>query len=194
MLRQLKSIFPNRFKRVAVRTIRNFRDSFTYRRTADHRQTIWPVNHIIFVCKGNICRSPFAEHYLRKKVKIKVDIESCGLEVIQSKRPPIEALNAADRFGVNLRNHRSRGLCGCDIDGADLILPMEFSHYKHLVRRFPGKRENIMLLRDFIPGFTGVLCNIDDPYGLAPLNFHTCFRLIMRASDHISEYLVQKNE
>ena len=141
-----------------------------------------PIKHVIFVCKGNICRSAFAEHYLKKNIHAgDCRIESCGLDCDQGTSSPKEAIRAAGEFGVNLSHHRAKGLASCSFEDADLILPMEFNHYQRLQKLFPAQSSKIRLLREFAPLPEGFLCNIHDPYGLEEKEYRHCFRMLQKA-------------
>lgn len=176
----MKQFIPQKAKRISKRIWRNCFD--TMRFNSIHKMAKkggW--KHIIIVCKGNICRSAFAEHYLIGRVNSLLKIESCGLDVIQEEAPPLNAIKAANRFGVDLALHKPKSFKACDFPRADLILAMEFCQYQSLVALFPEKKNNIHLLRKFAPGITGILCNIYDPYGLPLSDFDVCFRLLQKA-------------
>jgi protein-tyrosine phosphatase len=70
---------------------------------------------VLFFCKGNICRSPFAEHVARKlfhelagDAKQSIAFQSAGLHVTTPKVQPETAIVVAHRFGVSLEEHRSQ--------------------------------------------------------------------------------------
>jgi protein-tyrosine phosphatase len=148
------------------------------------------MRHIIFVCKGNICRSAFAEHYLRRQVPDgTLRIESCGLDVDQGTFPPAMAVRVAREFGLDLALHRSKGLVACDVHNADLVLPMEFWQYLRLTAMFPDEKGKIRLLRDFAPWPVRLFCNIHDPYGFGENEFRRCFRRLQKALDGLKNHL-----
>lgn len=70
------------------------------------------VTSILYVCKGNLCRSPFAEYLSRKIIQKKgirsLKVESAGLQVNRSRPSPKEALIAAESFGIDMRAHKSK--------------------------------------------------------------------------------------
>jgi protein-tyrosine phosphatase len=181
----IKKGIPKRFKRSLKHSIRNVRDSARFRFSGKVPEPR-ALAHVIFVCKGNICRSAFAEHYLRSKVANSLKIESCGLDVDQGFFPPEEAVLAAAQLGVDLAPHYSKGIAACDIENADLILAMEVDQYLRLVEKFPEKRERIGLLRNYVAGPSGLLCNIQDPYGQPLRNFKACYRLMQKALDTLA--------
>jgi protein-tyrosine phosphatase len=140
------------------------------------------VRHIVFVCKGNLCRSSFAEYYLKLLLSDQtIKIESCGLDVDQGGFSPQDAVMVGKEFGVDLSMNYSKGLAACDLPNADLIVTMEYKQYRRLKNIFPENTKKIRLLGEFLPWPECLRCNIFDPYGLGPIEFRKCFRDIQRA-------------
>jgi protein-tyrosine phosphatase len=168
-------------KTIIKHLLRNVRDSILY---SFYRKKSSPrhISKVVFVCKGNICRSAFAEHLMRVETKAKsLSIESGGLDVYMRTLSPKEAINTAKAFGVDLDVHLSKGLEYCDLENADLILAMEFWQFKKLRQLYPKRWDHIMLLREFTPFPENLLCNIDDPYGQSESTFRRCFMQIRGA-------------
>jgi len=193
MYSSLKNIIPSTLKRKIKLSIRTFLQSLVYfliRNRIDTRH----VNHIIFVCKGNICRSSFAEFYLKSK-KLGRDwiIESCGLDVDQGVNSPSNALSVAEEFGVDLSSNKSKSLSVTNIDNSDLIVAMEYVHFNTLLAKFPRKKNQIVLLRDFAPWPESLACNIDDPYGCGLDEFRACFTTMKCALDRLAGQLAQNH-
>lgn len=110
------------------------------------------VRRVNFLCNGNICRSPFAEYLFRNVTGVDggVIAESAGF--IGPNRPsPPEALEAARRFGVDLRDHRSKLIDRAAVARADLLVVMSGNQARMLVRRFGAPRDRIILLGDLDP-------------------------------------------
>lgn len=180
-----KNIIPNRVKRRIKNIVNTVTSSFKYlfKQSACNSQSI---KHIVFVCKGNVCRSAFAEYYLKSLITEKdICIESCGLDVDQGVFASIEAVSVARIFGVDLKGHVSKGLSACDILNADLIVPMEYSQYLKLVFLYPDRRDKIHLLNEFAPWPFRLLCNIYDPFGQGEDEFYRCYFKMQRAIDCI---------
>lgn len=138
---------------------------------------------IVVLCYGNICRSPYAEAYLRHRLGrdgvTNVYVGSAG--IIGPDRPANEqgAATALSR-GFNLSAHRSRLFTDEDAGMTDLILVMTRSHRDHLIRRFGVSRERIELLGDFDvedPPYR----EISDPYGHPEEEFKRVFGQIERS-------------
>lgn len=139
----------------------------------------------LFVCKGNICRSPvaeqLAEHVLSPRGgPFSLEFASAGLEVVVPERSPKEAVQAAEMLGINLREHRAAGISAESIEKADMVLAMEVRQLHQLVRRFPAHRSRFFLLPLFgNPRAKGYgRYHIPDPYGKPVSEFSRCFREI----------------
>jgi protein-tyrosine phosphatase len=140
----------------------------------------------LFVCKGNICRSPFAEH-LALKVRDErrlagVAFGSAGLHVEKPIPSPENAIQAAKRFGLHLENHRSQSISLELVESYDMIIAMEVWQYAELKSSFRRHREKLFLLpllcssKFCNEGYTAF--NIQDPYGGLPIAFENCFERI----------------
>ncbi|OGT97066.1 MAG: hypothetical protein A2X80_05100 [Geobacteraceae bacterium GWB2_52_12] len=163
------------------RLLRNLADSVRYRLRADRCPPASPRN-VVFVCKGNVCRSAYAEYFMRTlSSPDSLNVASCGLDVRRSDAAPPEARRVAARKGLDLDGHRSKSYEACDLGQADLILAMEFWQYRMLAEMLPHKQQSIRLLREYAPFPENLLCNISDPFGRSESTFERCFAQIERA-------------
>lgn len=147
-----------------------------------------PVRSILFVCKGNICRSPFAAEWARKLVDEagveSVRIASAGLQV-KAGMSPENAIVAAEACGLDLRTHVPRQLTPELTAEFDLIVAMEPWH-RDAVRRIAGAAARCALLATFDPATDGwrscayARYHVDDPYGGELERFERCFSRIQR--------------
>jgi protein-tyrosine phosphatase len=192
MIRKIKELIPNILKRNCKGFIRNIIDSLEYYTGSGNsffRGTPLlkkRISKIIFVCKGNVCRSAFAEHRLKYFLNGKeLHIDSCGVDVDQGHCPPRDSVTIAAEFSCSLADRQAKGLAECDIEGADLILPMEYWQYKKLLQLYPGKKENIILLRSLAPFPYCLFCNIADPYGWGEKEFRHSYQIVDRALKQI---------
>ena len=191
MYSTLKNILPATLKRKIKLSVQTFWQSLAYFFFRG-RVKISHTRHIVFACKGNVCRSSFAEFYLRSlQLDDNLTIESCGLDVDQGIVSPLDASLVAKEFGVNLSANQSKGLPACDLDQADLVIAMEYDQFKRLVQKFPHKRKQIALLRGFAPWPECLICNIHDPYGCGREEFRICFKAMQRALDGLARQLKQ---
>jgi protein-tyrosine phosphatase len=197
MIGVIKQCIPGRVKRSVKRFARNVIDSARYYSVSGRffcggtppafgQKAV----NIIFVCKGNICRSAFAEARLRQLLGAveTIRIDSCGIDVDQGNFPPPDSVSVAEEFSCSLAGRRSKGLAACGIAEADLIFPMEYGQYKQLIHRYPEKKEQIILLRSVAPFPQCLFCNIPDPYGLGAAEFRRVYSLIDQTMRRIGQW------
>src|SRR5208282_5998231 len=153
------------------------------------KNPVLPENPVsfLFVCKGNICRSPFAERLAAKMANNKnygsMTFVSAGIQAAESLDPPENAVLSAESFGVRLGDHKARQLDAALINSADMVLVMEPWHLKTLIKNFPDAQNKIFLLSLFDkndPKEKDVFnrYNIADPYGKPPEQFDLCYHRI----------------
>jgi protein-tyrosine phosphatase len=87
------------------------------------------VSRLVFVCSGNICRSPFAEYIARAK---DLDAISYGLHCRGGDKADPRAIHEASIRGVDMQNHLTRNISEYTLKKGDLILVMEPQHLLHL--------------------------------------------------------------
>ena len=142
---------------------------------------------ILYVCKGNICRSPFAERvtkkFLEKGSKDIITIRSAGITVTGGNPPPIEAIIAAKAFGISMDDHRAQCLTRELIDGTDMIVVMEVEQLHQLEQAYPESRGRFFLMSMFsndqhVWGNYYFQYNIADPYGKNNEQFTRCYERI----------------
>jgi len=100
-----------------------------------------PVRILLFVCKGNICRSPFAASYLGAKLKERdcpIEVFSAGLETKSGEKANPVASSVALQDQISLEAHVPTPVTRDLIGRADLIVVMEFMQCVDLLQKFPG--------------------------------------------------------
>lgn len=101
------------------------------------------ITSVLFVCMGNICRSPTAEAVLRHKLRSaglheQVKVDSAGTHAWHAGSPPDErSIAHAARRGYDLRPLRARAVVDADFDQFDLILAMDWDNLALLEERCP---------------------------------------------------------
>ena len=133
---------------------------------------------VLFVCYGNICRSPMAEALFRRAIDDRpelhdIEVASAGVAAIDGNRATRLACAALrDAFGLDLTAHRARQLDGtCD---ADIVLALDDATLRAARRLAP--KTTAELLGDY----AGTGEEVDDPYGADRAEYDACARHIDR--------------
>lgn len=157
---------------------------------------------ILFVCLGNICRSPTAEGIFRRDVELagladRVRIDSAGTGAWHAGQPPDERSRRESlRRGIDIGAQRARQASRGDFFDFDLLIAMDRSNRHRLEQirptLFAGKAAlaEVRLMLEFAPRLRsqGVL-DVPDPYDGGPEGFERVFDMIEEASagllDHV---------
>ncbi len=96
------------------------------------RTSLCAARSIVFVCLGNICRSPFAEHFARQYLGADCTIRSAGYFPEALRSCPELAIAQASLRGVDLRNHRSQVLSADLVAKSEAIFVFDEQNYRHM--------------------------------------------------------------
>jgi protein-tyrosine phosphatase len=152
---------------------------------------------ILFVCMGNICRSPSAEGVFRQALtrrapELQVEFDSAGTHDYHvGEAPDARALAAARRRGIDISRLRARSVVPDDFERFDLILVMDEENAGELKRRArPAHQERIRLIMEYAPsaGRTAV----PDPYYGGEQGFEEVLDLLEEAADGLIDALLDK--
>lgn len=142
---------------------------------------------VLFVCLGNICRSPSAEGVFRQLAEREglleaVQIDSCGTgDWHVGKQPDTRAIEAASRRGIDISNLRARRIDVADLDRFDYVLTMDRSNLadvRDMWRQNGGTEPRLFL--EF--GNSGVT-EVPDPYYGGEDGFEQVLDMIQNASE-----------
>ena len=141
-----------------------------------YRHINWSrVNRLVFVCKGNICRSPYAE--IRAKGH-GIEVISLGLAAKSGTLANSDAIKNAAVRGIDLDLHRAKRQSDIHISSGDLLIGMEPGQARvlHRIAKKEGAQVTLLgLWRDPPRPY------IHDPYGHGEGYFQTCFSIIDEA-------------
>lgn len=150
---------------------------------------------LLFVCTGNICRSPTAEgvvKYICKKNNLKtIHCDSAALYNYHiGDTPDARAIETAKNYGVNIQNIRARKINLNDINVFDMIIGMDKNHITKLKEIFDNNNKIYMYLN-----FTEKFKNQDvpDPYYGTMQNFEQTYKLIKIGAEEIVKKFSSKN-
>ncbi|RON23020.1 protein-tyrosine-phosphatase [Pseudomonas brassicacearum] len=142
---------------------------------------------VLFVCLGNICRSPTAEGVLRHKLREagladQIEVASAGTgDWHVGKAPDKRSQAAAKLRGYDLSAQRAQQVSRADFATYDLILAMDNSNLRHLKALQPAKGKAELDL--FLRRYQSELDEVPDPYYDGDQGFEQVLDLIERASD-----------
>jgi protein-tyrosine phosphatase len=130
------------------------------------------VRRLVFVCKGNICRSAFAE---KVAWGLGLSAASVGLSTTTGAESPASAVASARRQGVDLSGHRAVNWSDFVILPGDLFLVMEIRQVHELRRRLESRRECDVAVSLLGLWHSPVMPHLHDPFSLSAAYFDTCF-------------------
>jgi len=145
-----------------------------------------------------MCRSPFAEAYLRMKLagddgasSGKLETGSAGVMAVVGSDAAEGAKTMAAEFGVDLSDHRARQLSEELLDDTGMVVVMDRSHLNMILSLWHHHRAKVQFLSSFEPNSRGVEKDIADPYRGSARVYRKCFQRICQAVDGLVEVLKQ---
>ena len=154
------------------------------------------VIRVLFVCLGNICRSPTAEGVFRARVAREglshaIATDSAGTHDYHIGDPPdSRARAAAKRRGVDISDLRGRQATREDFVRFDYVLAMDRSNLRNLSRLCPkGKESRLRLLLDFAPD--AGIDEVPDPYYGGADGFERVLDLVEAAADGLLAHILR---
>lgn len=157
---------------------------------------------IVFVCLGNICRSPLAEASFRKLVQEHrlahhFEINSAGTAGYHvGKRPDRRALEVLEEKGIET-GHLGKKLSAADLDYYDHIVVMDEQNFEdvhnlyHSTKKVPPAPDKVFLIRDYDPEVRGVQ-EVPDPYYENIEEFRKVYDIVDRSNAALLDMLVDK--
>lgn len=156
------------------------------------------VHNVLFVCLGNICRSPTAEGVFRKIVESRglarrFAIDSAGTGDWHIGAPPDErAQRAAARRGIDLSALRARQVDAADLAAFDYIIAMDCANRADLLRLAEARhRHKVHLFLDLSPNIDRD--EVPDPYCGGEGDFEQALDLIEQASHNLLDHIVKQS-
>lgn len=152
---------------------------------------------VLFVCMGNLCRSPTAHGVFHQRVvqaglAERVRVDSAGTHAgRKAESPDARAQTLAQRHGYALGDLRSRSVADSDFLSFNLLLAMDHDNLAHLRRRCPpGQLHRVRLLTDFSQRSKGLI--VPDPYYGNARGFEVVLDLIEDACDGLMDHVQQQ--
>jgi protein-tyrosine phosphatase len=153
---------------------------------------------VLFVCMGNICRSPTAQGVFAQLVESQgltsvIQIDSAGTHAYHVGEPPdVRATQAAKKRNIELGSQRARRVTGDDFLDFDYVLAMDRSNYDDLISLCPPEHQSKLYL--FLEFATGLAEDeVPDPYYGGITGFERVLDMIEQASQGLLAEIRQRH-
>ena len=155
-------------------------------------------SRLLFVCMGNICRSPSAEGVFQQLIDARqlseqFFLDSAGTHAYHVGEPPdSRSQRAALARGINITHQRARQVTVEDLDRFDLLLAMDRQNYHrlHQLATSDSQRRRIRLMMEFAPALPEE--EVPDPYyGEGNQGFERVLNLLEHAADGLLSHLLK---
>ncbi|MFM8457368.1 MAG: hypothetical protein ACKOB0_00260, partial [Chthoniobacterales bacterium] len=144
------------------------------------------MKKVLFICTGNVCRSPMAEGLLRSMAEGRADLEvtSAGLGAGRGQPPSLHAIDALRAEGIDISDIRSQPVSAELLEDSDFIFTMTRDHLDMLLLLYPEMAPKARLLR-FEEAAKGGRADVTDPIGGTRDTYEACKEDIKRALPRI---------
>jgi protein-tyrosine phosphatase len=153
---------------------------------------------VLFICMGNICRSPTAEGVFRHVVNKRnlqnfIKIDSAGTHAYHiGESPDSRSQATAKSHGVDLSAQRARKAEAIDFERFDYVIVMDRSNYENLKGiASPEQLERLHLFMDFTSAWDNA--EVPDPYYGSGDGFKNVFDMVQSASEGLLEVIVKND-
>ena len=151
------------------------------------------MKNVLFICTGNVCRSPMAEGLLRHMAGDRVAVASAGLGAGHGQPPSVHAIEVLKKEGIDISDIRSQPVSPDLLRRADYVFTMTRDHLDMLLLLFPEVAPKTRLLR-FDEAAKGGRMDVTDPIGGTRDTYEHCKDDIKRAMPHIIKLITgEKN-
>lgn len=181
-----------------LRDARHLSDSILHgrrRRAAQLELQTFRPRSILFVCHGNICRSPFAAGaFLRacpRHVSQSITVASAGF-IGPDRGPPSKALAASARLGIDISDHRSTLVTRALLSAADLVVVMSAEQARGIRARLRSNPARVLVLGDLDP-LPIARRAISDPWGGPDSAFDASYDRIDRCVRELSRFIQNRH-
>ena len=152
------------------------------------------INRVLFVCLGNLCRSPMAEYlfrsYLKNRKNIIMNVSSAGFLNQRGRHVPEEISLLMKNSGIDISGHRSSPITPERIINSDLIIVMEIKQRDQLLREYPECASRVFLLSQ-LNALNPEERDIGDPIGQTFSFYQYCFNEIKVLVEELARYILK---
>ena len=205
LLRKLTRGGTSRYAKIYLRLRPEARSTYARLRTADalgtnrkYSQAIpGSMRSALFVCYGNIMRSPMAEAMLKRVLAEQgvngVGVQSAGLHALAVREAHPLALKVSREIGIPLDNHRAQLLTPEMVASSDLIFAMDFENLAELCVVYPDAKNKIHMLSAFAEGKQRNR-EIADPYYGDEKTTRQCYAMLMQCVRNLAQSVFPAHE
>lgn len=155
------------------------------------------MRSVLFVCLGNICRSPLAQGIFERQIRAaglegKFHADSAGISGFHAGEPPhSSSIRIAKKYGINIETQRSRPVQQKDGEVFDYIIAMDTANRDSLLSEFRFPDHKVHLIRDFSLSGRAKGLSVPDPWGKGDDAFEHVYAIL---DDAVAGFVAQLRE
>ncbi len=151
------------------------------------------MKEVLFVCTGNICRSPIAEGLFCELAAEhpEIAVSSAGISVYDGQAPSEHSVEVLRERGIDITAQRSQMLTPEIVQRVDFIVGMTLGHRDAILAYYPASAEKLFVLREFVSGVDLGSAEIDvpDPIGMDKEEYERTRNLIQEAMPALLDFV-----
>ncbi len=150
------------------------------------------MKDVVFICTGNVCRSPMAEGLYRHLTKSddNIRIGSAGISAFDGQAASQYSVDVMNQENIDISDHDSRMLTTEIVEQASHIFGMTRTHRDAVQMMFPEAREKVFVLREFLVGADADFdLDVSDPIGGSLDEYVRTRNLIKEALESVSKFV-----